>query len=523
MTDSRATMRDIRLALVCCFLLGCVVVGPLGVVSANDDDVLLDHANGSWRGDFDGMRERGFVRVLTVYDPFGFTYDGIDHARGLAVELSREFEEWLNEHYADQGRPIQIVLMPVVRDKLLPNLIAGRGDIAIGNISITMEKAKIVDFSKPVFPAVRELVVTGPNAPVDIASLDDLVEMGVNARASSSSFEHLLALNDIREAEGKPPIPLHKVDERLEDYDLINMVDAGVYPAAIADSHLTNLWSQLFANIVVHEDISIHDDGQIAWAIRKKSPELMDVVNQFVKQIRAGSLLGNVLRERYLGSTDWIDEESGEESRARYEATISVIKEFAEKYDFDWLMIAAQAYQESKLDNGRRSPKGAVGIMQILPSTASDPNVAISGIESLENNVHAGVKYLRFIEDRYFSEAGIDPVDRALFAFAAYNAGPRNIALARGKAAELGFDPNLWFGNVEVVAARTISQEPVIYVRNIYKYYVAYEHLAAIKEARQDVISGSGRRPTPLNGYDEVPNRPTTRPSEAVRRGHPRG
>ena len=131
--------------------------------------------------------------------------------------------------------------------------------------------------------------------------------------------------------------------------------------------------------------------------------------------------------------------------------------------------------------------------MQVLPSTAADPNVDIDDIEKLENNVHAGVKYLRFIEDHYFSDASIDPVDRVLFSFAAYNAGPRSIARARAKAAKMGFDPNQWFGNVEVAAARTISREPVIYVRNVYKYYVAYEHLAAIKEAREEVIeNGAG-------------------------------
>ena len=171
-------------------------------------------------------------------------------------------------------------------------------------------------------------------------------------------------------------------------------------------------------------------------------------------------------------------------ARERYEATVEIIKKYAGKYDIDWLMITAQGYQESKLDQSKRSQAGAIGVMQVLPTTAADPNVAIQGIEEVGPNVHAGVKYLRFLKDRYYSEPEISSLDRVLFAFAAYNAGPRGIARARRKAAKMGLDPNRWFGQVEIAAARTISREPVIYVRNIYKYYVAYQRIAALAEAK---------------------------------------
>ena len=489
MPDSTAAPGATRALLLGSLLVATLVVGATGNGAGNDDeDVLLEHANKPWTGDFDGMRERGFVRVLTAYDPFNFTYDGFDQASGFTVEIAREFEKWLTEHHAEKGRPIRVVLMPDARDRLLPDLVEGRGDIAIGDLTITEDRLAVVNFSQPVYPDVRELLITGPTAPAEINTLDDLVDTGIYVRASSSYHEHLHKLNDSREALGLPRIPVYAIDERLEDYDVMNMVNASVYPATVSDNHFTDLWAQLFENLRIHEDISVHDGGKIAWAMRKGSPELEDVVNGFVKQIREGSLLGNVLRERYLGSTDWIEKVSSAEARDRYDATIDVIKEYAERYDFDWLMIAAQAYQESKLDNRKRSSKGAVGIMQVMPRTAADPNVNIAEIEKLENNVHAGVKYLRFIEDRYFSDEKISPLDRALFSFAAYNAGPRSIARARKKAAQMGFDPNQWFGHVEVAAARTISREPVIYVRNVYKYYVAYEHLAAIREARNEAI-----------------------------------
>jgi len=270
----------------------------------------------------------------------------------------------------------------------------------------------------------------------------------------------------------------------LEDYDLLDMVNTGIIPAVIVDSHKAALWAQVFEDIQVHDNLSVHSGGSIAWAVRKNNPKLLKAVNVFVKEVRKGTLLGNILLKRYFEDISWMDNALSDKEREKYRETIEIIKRYSDKYDFDWLMIAAQGYQESKLDQKKRSPAGAIGIMQLLPSTAADPNVGISNIQKADNNVHAGVKYLRFLRQRYFSDTEIQPLDRVLFSFAAYNAGPRNIARARNKAAKMKFNSNKWFGHVEVAAARTISREPVIYVRNVYKYYVAYKHLEEIREDR---------------------------------------
>ena len=162
----------------------------------------------------------------------------------------------------------------------------------------------------------------------------------------------------------------------------------------------------------------------------------------------------------------------------RFQDTAGFLQLYAGKYDFDWLMIAAQGYQESRLDQSKRSHVGAIGVMQVMPQTAKDPNVAIDNIHQLEPNIHAGVKYLRFLRDRYFSGPELSPLDRTLFTFAAYNAGPGNVIKARKRAEKMGLDPNLWLDNVEIAAAKAISREPVVYVRNIYRYHVAYKLLA---------------------------------------------
>ena len=379
--------------------------------------------------------------------------------------------------------------MPVPRDRLLPNLRDGRGDIVAANLTITPARLELVDFSDPTYPGVRELVVSGPAAP-ELNTLDDLASTEIHVRQSSSYFEHLSALNEARRKAGRPEFILRKADELLEDYDLLDMVNGGVIPVIIVDSHKAALWAQVFDDIQVHEDLYVNSGGSIAWALRQNSPKLLAAVNAFVKNMRKGTLLGNILIKRYFGSTEWMDGVLSDKGREKYRETIDLIRHYAEKYDFDWLMIAAQGYQESKLDQQKRSSAGAIGIMQLLPSTAADPNVGIPDIHEAEHNVHAGVKYLRFLRKRYFSDAQVAPLDQVLFSFAAYNAGPASITKVRKKAAAMGFDPNIWFGQVEVAAARTISREPVVYVRNIYKYYIAFRQLEEVREAREAVLQG---------------------------------
>lgn len=450
-----------------------------------DEAAMLALVDEPWIGDLDGMVERGFVRVLTVHNPLFFAMDGVAE-RGLDVEMSRQFESWLRKTLAGRaGARLHLVMIPTPRDQLLPRLLAGRGDIAMANLTITPARAKLVDFSIPSFENVSELLVTGPRAP-EIATIDDAPRLQILVRRSSSYFEHIEALNEVRWSQGKAPLRMRAADERLEDFDLLQMVDAGLIPAVVVDSHKAAFWAQLFPNIRVHTDIAVNEGGSIAWAMRKESPGLMRAANGFLRKNRQGTLIGNVLLDRYLGEARPMDGVLTAANRAQYEEVLEIIRRYAAQYGFDWRMIAAQGYQESGLDQNRRSHAGAVGIMQVLPATAADSNVGIADISTPEANIHAGVKYMRFLRDHYFDAEDIAPLDRVLFSLAAYNAGPRNIAKARQRAERMGFDRNKWFGHVEVAAARAISREPVVYVRNIYKYYIALETAGAMQAARNE-------------------------------------
>jgi membrane-bound lytic murein transglycosylase MltF len=259
----------------------------------------------------------------------------------------------------------------------------------------------------------------------------------------------------------------------------------------IVDDHKAKFWGEIFDKVALHPDIFVNQGGKIAWAFRKNSPKLAAVVNGFVKKSKKGTLLGNMLFKRYLKENKWARNALSPNEMKKFQDVVNLFMKYADTYQFDYLMTGALAYQESGLDHSKKSHVGALGIMQMLPATAADKNVGIPDIEKLEKNVQAGHKYLRFLQDRYFNDPAIDSLNRYLFTFAAYNAGPAKVAKLRKEAKQQGLDPNVWFHNVEVIAAKRIGRETVQYVSNIYKYYISYKLSAAKLAARQKVSEGS--------------------------------
>jgi len=469
-------------------LTGAVFVLQQSVPPAAAGEEFAPGLEEKWTGDFDGMAERRTIRVLVVFNKMMFFIDK-GQQRGTSHDLFMEFEKFVNEKMKTGTLKVKVFFIPVSRDRLLPSLVEGRGDIAAANLTITPERRKAVDFSDPYLTGVREIIVTGPTGP-KLSSLDDLAGKEIHVRLSSSYYGSLQRLNDSLKKEGKKPAKLISADELLEDSDLLEMVNAGLVPAVVVDSHKAEFWGEIFDRITLHRDVAVNTGGEIAWAFRKGSPELKAVVNEFVKGHKKGTLMGNIIFKRYLKENKWARNATSPEEMKKFRQTADLFKKYAAQYGFDYLMTAALAYQESTLDHSKRSHVGAVGIMQILPSTATDKNVGIPGIDDLENNIHAGTKYLRFIRGRYFDDPAVDSLNQTLLAFAAYNAGPAKVAKLRKEAKEMGLDPNVWFNNVEIVAARRIGRETVQYVSNIYKYYVAYKLVIEQHEAREKAKAG---------------------------------
>jgi membrane-bound lytic murein transglycosylase MltF len=449
-----------------------------------DVDILLEHALKPWTGDFEGMKKRGFVRVGVAHNPLLFAFDGKKRI-GLAVERSRALEKHLSKV---ANKRITVILMPGPRDKLLPALAAGKVDLIDANLTITEERRKSVEFSLPLQTGVSEIVVTSA-AMGDLTSFDQLKGHPLFLRQSSSYWSSVARINGQRKTEGKEPLAVSAVEEVLEDYDVLELIQAGIVDATIVDDHKANLWAQVFDGIKLQEKLSVNTDGEIAYAMRQNSREMKKVVDGFVKTVRERTKLGNILNNRYLKSTSWIKKVSPERRMRLLREVMPHFKTYSGKYDFDWLLIAAQGYQESGFEQSKRSPVGAVGIMQVMPDTAKDPVVGIPNIHESEANIHAGIKYLHFLRERYFNDPAIDDFNQVLFSLAAYNAGPGNMRKSRARAEKMGLDPNIWFGNVEIATAKAVSSEPVIYVRNIFKYAVDIRLSEHMLEARDAAAS----------------------------------
>lgn len=478
-------IRGMRAALV------VLAVMVLQVAAATAEEAALPVAAEKHVIDFDQMKERRIVRVLV---PFSKTIYFIDTGKeiGTAVDFGRALEKTINAGTKKELDRVRVVFMPTPRDKLLDSLVQGYGDIVMANLTITDERLELVDFTDPLYSDAKEVLVTGPDAPV-IGSIDDLGGQTIDVRQASSYREHLEALIARRKSDGKAEIKIGVADENLEDEDLMEMVNAGLLPWTIVDQHKAAIWSKVFADLTVRDDIVFADQGRIAWAIRKDSPQLKAVLNSFVAEHKVGTTFGNILKNTYYKSDKIVRRAYAPQEVEKYRRLVEIFRTHGNTYSFDYLMLAAQGYQESQLDQNRRSPRGAVGIMQLLPATAKDKAIGITGIEQDESrNVEAGAKYLRHLIDVYIGDTGLTPKDRQLFAFAAYNAGPGNLRKFRKKAEDLGLDPNVWFGNVENAASSIVGRETVQYVANIYKYYVAYSMLTERAEARTEAKQGSG-------------------------------
>ncbi|CAM3074527.1 lytic transglycosylase F [Vibrio rarus] len=446
----------------------------------------------AYSGDFDVIKEKGVVRALVAAD-LGFYYVEGGRPKGIIAEQLHHFEVSLKKKHPY----MRVKIIPVSRDDLFDTLNKGYGDIAVANLTITERRKKIIDFSTPILTDINELMLTNKKIK-EITTLEQFSGMEVWIRASSSYFESVQKLNKQLSNSGYTPLRVNFIQENLQDIEVMEMVNQGLIPATIIDSHKAQLWLNVMKNIRVHEAFPLRENAQIAWALRHNNPKLKQTLNHYLKTAKGGTLLGNVIYGKYLQDTRWLTRALNPKKIAKLESLSKLFERYGQEYDIDWVMLSAQAFQESGLDNNKVSHRGAVGIMQVLPATAKDPYINIPNIKPVENNIHAGTKYLRFIHDRYFADPDIDENNKVYFSLASYNAGPAKIRRMRALAQRQGFDHNVWFNNVEIVARRNIGREPVQYVANINRYYTIYKQLGEIQDERNEHHKNMNRKIDPV-------------------------
>lgn len=444
-------------------------------------EALVSRLREPWKGDLEEiLRNRRAIRVLITYSETNFAFVK-GRPQGLEYELLHDYENFLGRKVGRRGIKPLMVFIAVPGAQLIPFLAEGRGDIAAG-LTITPEQEKLAAFTVPYIKDIREVVVTGKDVR-GLYTLDDLSGRTVHVGAGSGYAEHLRDLNMRLSKKGRRPVRIVEADKVLETEDILEMVNAGIYKITVVDEYIADLWSGVLPDIVVRKEMSLETGANLGWAVRKENPRLLSSLNEFIDtKVRSGAMLSDVLLAKYYGNTKWILNPVAESERLKLVKYQSYIRKYARMYGFDWLKIAAMAYRESRMDQNVRSRTDAVGILQVLPRTAAE--VGIHNVGVAENNIHAGIKYLNYLRETYFNDPGISPDDKVDFAFAAYNAGPARITSLRQKAVEMGLDPNKWFFNVERVALEEIGREPVQYVADIYKYFIAYKSVERIIEEK---------------------------------------
>lgn len=433
--------------------------------------------------DLDGMVKRRKIRALVLMNPIGFFYDQ-GQPRGVNYEALQEFQKFVNQKLKSGTLKTTVTFLPVRPDQAEAALTQGMGDLIAYALVITPERQQRVAFTTPLQTDVKQILVTGPTFGT-ISSVDELGGKEVYVNPLSVNYQKLQEVNESLQKAGKPAIVIKAADKNLLDDDLVQMVNAGLLPATVTTDGRAKLWSQVLPHLTPHPDIVIASGEQTAWALRKDNPELKQVLDEFISSHAAGTSFGNTLLRRYLQNTKWVKDSTSAEEMKKFQRTVAFFQKYSTEYDFDYLMMAAQGYQESQLDQSKRNRSGAVGIMQVIPKYAAASPIDISNVTMEESNIHAGIKMMRNIEDKYFNDPKIDRLDKTLFVFASYNAGPNRIARLRKEAAQEGLDPNKWFNNVELMVAKDVGQETVTYVDNVYKYYVAYKLALAQAQVRQ--------------------------------------
>lgn len=435
--------------------------------------------------DLPGILERGTLRILTTCSRTNFYFlDGQGH--GFEFRLLKEFVDYLSTgHPSGQVRLIA-QFIPLPPQDLVPALLDGRGDLVAADLHIARGCRTGASYTEPYLTGVNQVLIshvsqTGLDRAEDLSGRTVHVAGSTGCQAALARFSRSLV------QKGLEPVDIRQVDPSLTIEDVLELVSAGVYQLTVADSHIAGPWAKVSDSLRLHERITFAEDVAIGLLVRENNDKLKGSLNDFLLKHKKGTRMGNIYFRRYVQQSPTFGRSLNDEGLWSFAGHADLFKEYGRRYGIDWLLIGAVAYQESRLNHNSLSEKGAYGIMQVMPVLAKEQRIGIKDLRALENNIHAGVKYLHLLMTQYFQDSGISERDRLLFALAAYNAGPKAVQRARKEADRRGLNQDEWFNQVELCILDMIGRETVNYVRQVNKRYVSYALALQTLEARQKV------------------------------------
>ena len=445
-----------------------------GVSDSVGQTILGGHLQKEEFGDLDEKINRRYIKILTTKNSFDY-YLFQGKAKGIQYEMVRMFINDLNKSlgFNKSQLKVQFELIPVDEDQLIPMLLAGKGDFiaaAMPNLAPDNQNQKIA-YSKP-YRHVDEVVVTRDGTPLNYIFMNKVY---LNKR--SSYFDSIMSFNN----GGESDFLFEETYENLNSQNILELISLGKFEATIVDSALAELAVKAFDNLRIYRDLDLKKNISISWVTRAEDKKLLEAINKFVPKIKTGSLMGNILSRRYFSDLSRIKNTEFSLNDKKISSYDDLIKKYSKKYGLDWRLMAALCYQESRFKQNIKNEWGAIGLFQIKKMTATEKYVNIPDIEgpnNAENNIHAGIKYLHWIKNRYFDEyEGMSEKNKVRMAIASYNAGPLRVRKAIQLAKKMGLNHRKWFRNVELALLKMRRSEPVIYVSEINKRFVSYQLL----------------------------------------------
>ena len=427
----------------------------------------------AWLGSYSEMLQRGVIRIAVPYD-LSIYINNKGIPQGFSVDMAKGLQTWINRQHADElrGKSVTVKLVPIPEHELYTSLSSGKADMVIGDLGINQPQQNSHEFLlNHASKLEREVLVSGPSS-IPINGPEDLSGQTIYGGRNSNFPLTLQELNKGLKHKGKPPINIVSPIGDLDSEDLLDMVNSGLIPFVIVSDWKANLWKPIYKNIVIHDDIYVKDLGWIGWATRSSNPDLNNDIIGFVASDTFDDARKLYRQQEYSYHAKGLKNPIEKSAWARFESMRPFFDQFGAQYNLDPLFIASLGFQETLLTQSAVSNVGAIGVMQLMPATGD--SMGVGNIRLLEPNIHAGADYLNQLITKFFPDAQFEGDNRSLFAIASYNIGPNNVAKARDQAREMGFDPNQWFRNVEYIATERMGYEPMVYVRNVYKYFISY-------------------------------------------------
>ncbi|MQG93349.1 transglycosylase SLT domain-containing protein [Pseudomonas sp. MN1F] len=388
---------------------------------------------------------------------------------GIEYYRLRGLEHYLNARAAD-GQQIRLKLIPRAKEQLLGALQRGEGDLAAPGELLDPAVTGGVNSSAPVVDQVPLLLV-GRKGERSYTRAEQLSGRTVALTSASAAGAVIQQLNQQLALRKRAPIKIEWVDSTLAVEDVLEMVQAGIYPLTMVERPIAQRWARVMPNLRLDSRVQLGQAQAMRWYVRRDATMLLATVDRFLQGYRApenqDAAFERIYRRQYR-----VHNPLARKDRQRLDSLRAVLQKHGEAQQIDWLNLAALAFKESTLNPAARGSGGAHGLMQITPSAAQ--RVGVSDTGSVDGNVQASARYLALIRRKFFASPQINERERMAFVLAAYNLGPERVQAMRAEARKRGLNGNQWFFQTERIAMEQVGMGPVNFVNSVNKYFLAF-------------------------------------------------